>query len=85
MNDHPTGTDFTSTVTEALCFVAPDLDGTPIDPDADLQDDFGLDSMDSLNLVAAIKERTGVDIPEREMPHLRTVSAIADYLASSHD
>jgi acyl carrier protein len=67
-------------VTEALCFVAPDLEGTTIDADADLQDDFGLDSMDSLNLVAAIKERTGIEIPDREFSRLRTVASIAAWL-----
>ena len=68
-------------VTEALCYVAPDLEGTDIDPTADIQDDLGLDSMDSLNLVVAIKERTGIEISDRDLPRLRTISAIADHLA----
>ncbi len=74
-------TDLTALVTEALCSVAPDLDGVEIAADADLQDHLGLDSMDSLNLVAAIKQRSGIEISSRELPRLRTVSQIAEYLA----
>lgn len=72
--------DLTPTVIDALWYVAPELDGTEIDVTADLQNDLGLDSMDSLNLVVAIKERTGVEIPDRELPHLRSVADIAAYL-----
>jgi len=73
-------TDLTPTVIDALWYVAPELDGTDIDARADLQNDLGLDSMDSLNLVVAIKERTGVEIPDRELPRLRCVADIAAYL-----
>lgn len=75
-------TDHLATVVDALWFVAPELDGTDIDVTADLQNDLGLDSMDSLNLVVAIKERTGVEIPDRELPRLRCVADIAEYLDS---
>lgn len=73
--------DLTSTILDAITTIAPDLEGEDIGLDADLQDDLGLDSMDSLNLVAAIRERTGVEIPDQDVPRLRTVAAIAAYLA----
>ncbi len=76
-------TTITATVIDALWQVAPDLEGTEIEPGADLQNDLGLDSMDSLNLVAAIKERTGIEIADRDMPHLRTVAAVAAHLAAA--
>jgi acyl carrier protein len=73
-------TDFDANVIDALCNVAPDLDGTPIGPDDDLQNDLGLDSMDSFNLVIAIKDLTGIDIEDSAVPSLRTVRSISSYL-----
>ena len=72
----------TDLVLDAITTVAPDLEPDTIGPDDDLQDDLGLDSMDSLNLVAGIRDRTGVEIADRDMPQLRTVSAIVAYLAA---
>ncbi|HSB88311.1 MAG TPA: acyl carrier protein [Ilumatobacteraceae bacterium] len=66
-------------IVEALAQIAPDVD--PGDVDADLHDDLGLDSMDLLNLAAAISERSGVDIPERDYSSLRTLRQLEAYLA----
>lgn len=74
-----TGFDPHAHVTAALAVVAPDVD--PTDLDADLHDDLGLDSMDLLNLAAAIVERTGIDIPEQDMPALRSIRRLEAYLA----
>jgi acyl carrier protein len=67
-------------VADALFEVAPELEGTTIDPDADLQDTFDLDSMDFLNFVTGLTERLGTDIPERDYPHLRTLGGAVAYL-----
>lgn len=67
-------------VTAALAGIAPDVD--PDDLDADLHDDLGLDSMDLLNLAAALVERTGVELPERDLPSLRTIRLLEEYLAA---
>jgi acyl carrier protein len=66
----------------ALAQIAPDVD--PADLDADLHDDLGLDSMDLLNLAAAITDRSGIDIPERDYSKLRTIRQLEAYLAA-HD
>jgi acyl carrier protein len=50
--------------------------------DDHIQDDLDLDSMDVLNLVSALHERLGVDIPERDYPEIATLARAADYLAS---
>ncbi len=64
----------------ALAVVAPDVD--PSDLDADLHDDLGLDSMALLNLAAAISDSSGIDIPERDYPSLRTIRQLEEYLAA---
>jgi acyl carrier protein len=67
---------------EELVNVAPDLDPGTINKNDQLQDDLELDSMDVLNLVAALHERLGIDIPEDEYVHIETPAKAADYLAA---
>jgi acyl carrier protein len=74
-------TDMTATVVDALLEVAPDVDPATLDHDALLREDLELDSMDILNLVVAINEATGIDVPEQDYGELTTVATIARYLA----
>ena len=67
---------------EELVNVAPDLDAGTISKDDQLQDDLELDSMDVLNLVAALHHRLGVDIPEDDYVQIETPAKAADYLAA---
>ena len=67
-------------VVAALVEIAPDLEGTDIPPDAELQVDLGLDSMDFVNLMAALSDELGADIPERDYSQLESVDACAAYL-----
>ena len=66
---------------EELVKVAPDLDPAAIGGADHIQDDLELDSMDVLNLVAALHARLGVDIPEADYPRIATADAAAAYLA----
>ncbi len=59
--------------------IAPEA-GADIDPDADLREQIDLDSMDKLNLMIAIHEATGVEIPEADYPKLATLNAAVAYL-----
>jgi acyl carrier protein len=74
------GPDGRTLVTAALRRVVPRVDIAALDPLADLRDAADLDSMDFLNLVTAIHEATGIDIPERDYPHLATLAGFARYL-----
>jgi len=67
---------------EELVNVAPDLNPATIRQDDQLQDDLELDSMDVLNLVAALHERLGVDIPEDDYVQIETPAKAATYLAA---
>ena len=50
------------------------------DPATDLREQIDLDSMDMLNLMIAIHETAGVDIPEADYPQLATLSGCVSYL-----
>jgi acyl carrier protein len=69
-------------VLEALYEVAPDIDPATVDPGAHLQEDLDLDSMDFLNLVAALSDRTGLDLPESDYGQLDSVAGCARYLVA---
>jgi acyl carrier protein len=63
-----------------LVDVAPDLDPATINDDDHLQEDLGLDSMDFLNLVAALHKEFGLPIPEADYPRLATPAKAVSYL-----
>ena len=65
---------------ELLHRIAPEVDLEEVDPDAPLQESMDLDSMDFLNLVTALHEATGIEVPERDYPSLATVTGFLDYV-----
>ena len=68
---------------EELTRVAPDIDPATVGDDDHIQEDLELDSMDVLNLVTALHERLGVDIPEADYPQIATLKLAVAYLASA--
>ncbi len=78
-------------ICDAICEVAPDIEPSELeelDREAFLKDALELDSMDLLNIAAAIFERSGVTIPERDYVHMESLASFETYLrerlASAH-
>lgn len=69
------------TVIEILSSIAPEADFAALNGDEDLREALDLDSMDFMNFVIALHERTGIDIPEADYPTLRTLDGAITYLA----
>ena len=63
--------------------IAPEADMTDVDLDAPLQDYFDLDSMDFLNLVTALNDETGIDVPERDYPRLASIDGFVAYVTAA--
>ncbi len=61
--------------------IAPELEEAELDEATPLRVQVDLDSMDWLNFLVALHERTGKEIPESDYAKLGTLSAIIDYLA----
>jgi len=61
--------------------IAPEVDAGALDASRPLRDQVDLDSMDWLNFLIALHERTGVDIPESAYRRLTTLDAVVAYLA----
>lgn len=74
--------DIRTIVLTALGDVAPEASPEEIDPSASIQEQLDIDSMDFLDFVQAVAERTGVEVPERDYEHLQTVDAAVEYLAA---
>jgi acyl carrier protein len=62
--------------------IAPEIDGAAASPTADLREEFDIDSMDFLNLVTALHQRLGIDIPETHYPELFSLDGAVAYLAA---
>ena len=62
--------------------IAPEVDLADVDLDAPLQEELDLDSMDFLNLVTAVHDETGLEIPESDYPRLGSAQGFVDYLAA---
>jgi acyl carrier protein len=65
--------DATAAVRAAITRIAPDVD-------VERRGELDLDSMDFLNVLAAIAERTGIEVPERDYPQVATFCGLVDYL-----
>ncbi len=57
-------------------------DVTPetFDPDLDLVDEVGIDSMDLATIALVLRDEYGIRIDEDDYPRLTTVRIIADYI-----
>jgi acyl carrier protein len=57
-----------------------DVSEDEVVPEASLIDDLGADSLDLVELVMAMEEEFGVDIPDTEAENIRTVQDAINYV-----
>lgn len=70
-------------LTRLLHQIAPEIDLAAVNEEALLQEELDLDSMDFLNLVTALHDQAGIDIPERDYPKLATFGGFVAYISRS--
>ena len=51
-----------------------------ITPETSFIDDLGADSVDSIELVMALEEEFGIEIPDEDAEELHTVSDVVSYI-----
>ena len=56
------------------------LEGVSITEDSSFKDDLGADSLDLFELVMAVEEEYGVEIPAEDLEKLVTVGDVVEYL-----
>jgi acyl carrier protein len=67
-------------IIELLSNIAPEADYAALAGNADLRETLDLDSMDFLNFITALHQRTGMDIPEADYPSLFTLDGAIGYI-----
>jgi len=78
MNDDREG--LRATVLDVIQSIAPEVDPATIAAQRPLRHQVDLDSMDWLNVLVALHERLGVQIPEADYARLHTLEQLLDYL-----
>ncbi len=51
-----------------------EVDPATLDPDANLVEDLGMDSMMALEILASLEKRFKIKLPEDELPKITTVN-----------
>jgi acyl carrier protein len=57
-----------------------DVTAETFDPEVDLIDELGIDSMDLTTVVLVLQDEYGITIDEDDYPKLKNVKLIADYI-----
>jgi acyl carrier protein len=57
-----------------------DITAETFDPDLDLVDEIGIDSMDLATIVLVLQDEYGIKIDEDDYPKLRAIRMIAAYI-----
>lgn len=77
-----TATEIDAAVKDALHRIAPEADVGALEAGADIRETLDIDSFDFLNLLVALHQRLGVDIPEADYARVRTFGGLVSYLAA---
>lgn len=75
-----TTSEIETAILDEIDAIAPGCIPDGLDRSADMRDEMDLDSMDILNLVAALHERLGVDIPEADLDQVVTLAGAVAYI-----
>ena len=60
-----------------------DVNPDQVTPDAKFIEDLGADSLDTVELVMALEENFGLDIPDEEAEKLQSVGDVMKYIEES--
>ena len=72
----------TEEITEIVAEIL-EVDADGIEPDCDLMEALGADSIDIIEIIAEIEDRKGILIPENAIPELRCVKDINTYVEAA--
>jgi acyl carrier protein len=59
-----------------------EVEENEVTPEANFVNDLGADSLDTVELVMALEEEFGVEIPDEAAEQIETVQAAVDYIDS---
>ena len=68
-------------IIEQIYEIAPEHEGETIPENENIQRSLEIDSFDFLNLLTALNDELGVEVPESDYGEVDTVEHMADYIA----
>jgi len=68
-------------IIEQILLIAPDIEADEIVPDENLQRSLEIDSFDFLNILTALNQQLGVEVPESDYGKVDTLEHMVDYFA----
>ena len=68
-------------VAECVGGIAPEADLAHIDSKASLREQLDIDSFDFLNLLIALQQRLGIEVPEADYRQVDSLDGLLEYLA----
>ncbi len=71
------------TIFSVLRQIAPEADFEELEPDVEFREQLDIDSMDFLNFIIGIHERTGIDVPEEDYGRLASLDGCIAYLVNA--
>ncbi len=60
-----------------------DIDEDTINPETDLQEDLGADSLDVVDLLMSIEDEFEIEVPDEEIENIRTVGELVSYIEAN--
>ncbi|WP_456486047.1 acyl carrier protein [Hydrogenimonas sp.] len=73
--------DIKKTIVETVYEVAPEHEGEEIPENENLQESLEIDSYDFLNLLTALADKLGVEVPEEDYGKVDTLEHMVEYFA----
>lgn len=70
------------TIVDIIADIAPEVDLEEAEGDENLQERFGLDSMDALMILEEIADQTGVEIPETDYDQVESLDGLTGYVSA---
>lgn len=59
------------------------IDESLINKDSNIMEDLGADSLDVVEILIAIEETTGVNVPDEAIVNIHTVGELAEYVENN--
>lgn len=76
-----TAEDVKKVIIKEILNIAPEIEESEIKEDENIQQSLEIDSFDFLNILTALNEKLGVEVPEADYEKVATLNKMAEYFS----